>query len=425
LLYSYSSETVMEENRSIISGKDIIVVSIQPWYYEIGSNCKNIALEFSKYNRVMYVNIPITRKTYFSAQKNPGIQEHCRIIREKTQNIRQIGPNIWEYYPTTLIESIGGLPFTPLFRLINRLNNRRFARDIKKAIKILHFKDFILFNDNDIYNGFNLKKLTEPSLTIYYMRDFLQGYPFWKKHASILEPAIIGEADLVATNSTFYADYASQFNKNTLYIGQGCKIDLFDSTVAYPIPEEMKNLSGPIIGYTGALDSERLSIDIIELIASNRPDWNIVLVGPEDENFLNSKLHMFSNIYFLGRKPLADLPAYIGAFDVCINPQLINIITRGNYPLKIDEYLAMGKPVVATRTDTMKLFEEFTFLADQPEEYIELIERALMELDPELAFKRSSFARSHTWENSVGRLYEQMKEFFRNTEILTKKKYIF
>lgn len=402
---------IREINSRIISGRDIVIVGIQPWYYEIGSNCKNIALEFSKHNRVLYVDIPITRKTYLSGQKSPGVAEHCRIIREKDEPIKSIGPNIWEYFPTTLIESIGGLPSTLLFRFINQFNNKRFAGNIKWAIEKLGFRDIILFNDNDIYNGFHLNKLLRPTLYIYYMRDFLQGYPFFKKHASQLEPELIEKSDLVVTNSTYYAQYAEQFNNHSYYIGQGCKLELFDHDLEYSIPTELESLNRPYIGYTGALDSERLDIKIIEMIASSRSDWNIILVGPEDDNFIKSSLHFYKNIHFLGRKPLNKLPDYISAFNVCINPQLVNNITRGNYPLKIDEYLAMGKPVVASRTDAMKLFEDYTYLADSPENYIHLIEMALQEREPNNPSQRVSFAKSHNWENCMNLLYDKMKLF--------------
>jgi glycosyltransferase involved in cell wall biosynthesis len=90
---------------------------------------------------------------------------------------------------------------------------------------------------------------------------------------------------------------------------------------------------------------------------------------------------------------------------VCINPQLLNTITRGNYPLKIDEYLAMGKPVVASRTRAMKLFEEYTYLADKPEEYVSLIEKALAEDSEKNRVRRIKFAQSHTWKNSMDKLY--------------------
>jgi glycosyltransferase involved in cell wall biosynthesis len=59
----------------------------------------------------------------------------------------------------------------------------------------------------------------------------------------------------------------------------------------------------------------------------------------------------------LGAQDVNRLPEYIKASDVCINPQLLNETTKGNYPRKIDEYLAMGKPVVATKTIAMDILK--------------------------------------------------------------------
>jgi glycosyltransferase involved in cell wall biosynthesis len=217
---------------------------------------------------------------------------------------------------------------------------------------------------------------------------------------------LIKKADAAVANSTYYAEYCATHNPNSWYIGQGCNFDLFNTDREYPRPEELNGLKTPIIGYVGAIDSARLDEKILETIATARPDWNIIMVGPEDEFFANSRLHSLPNIHFIGRRPLQKLPEFVAHFDVCINPQLINIVTKGNYPLKIDEYLAMGKPVVATRTRAMKLFESYTYLADKPEEYIHLIETALTEDSPLLKEQRIAFARSHTWENCMKELYK-------------------
>lgn len=388
-----------------ITGRDIVVIGLQPWYYEIGSNCKTIATHLARNNRVLYVNLPINRKTYFSREKTPGIREHCEVIKGQGEKLRPIGEHMWQYYPTNLVESINGLPSNKVFNLVNYFNNRRFARDIRKAIKSLDFRNVILFNDNDIYNGFYLKELLRPSLYIYYCRDFLQGYDYWKKHVSILEPRLIAKADIAVANSLFYAEYCARYNPDSHYMGQGCNFDLFNTDREHPRPPELEGLHRPIIGYVGAIDSARLDPRILETIATARPDWSIVLVGPEDAVFEASSLHQLPNIHFTGRRPLASLPDYVAHFDVCINPQLINIITRGNYPLKIDEYLAMGKPVVATRTETMKLFEDYTWLAEKPEDYPALIDEALQHQGPEEEARRIAFARSHTWENCMKALY--------------------
>jgi hypothetical protein len=72
----------------------------------------------------------------------------------------------------------------------------------------------------------------------------------------------------------------------------------------------------PIIGYVGALHSIRLDLQVLLHIAASKPEWSIVLVGPEDTVFTNSVLHQFKNVYFIGAKEPAELPAYINAFDV-------------------------------------------------------------------------------------------------------------
>ncbi len=388
----------------MLKGQDIVVIGLQPWYYEIGSNCKNIATQLSQHNRVLYVNLPINRKTFLAKENNPGIAEHCRIIREKDERIRPIKENMWAFYPTSIVESINWLPSTAAFKVINHFNNRRFARDIREAVSELGFRDIILFNDNDIFNGHDLKKFLEPALYVYYCRDYLRGQSYWKKHGDVLEPELIRKADLAVANSLYLADYCSNYNKESYYIGQGCNLELFDPEGEHPEPEEMKSIHAPVIGYVGAVIADRLDAEIIRTIAQANPSWNVVLVGPEDDAFKNSDLHTLKNVHFIGRKPIDELAHFVERFDVCINPQLINPLTVGNYPLKVDEYLAMGKPVVATRTKAMQLFEDYTYLADNKEQYPALIEKALMEDSAALRRRRIDFAATHTWENSVGEL---------------------
>src|SRR5690606_23550904 len=110
----------------------------------------------------------------------------------------------------------------------------------------------------------------------------------------------------------------------------------------------------PIIGYVGVLHSSRLDIEAMLNIAQCRPDWTLVLVGPEDAVFRTSALHQQANVIFVGMKSMTELARYIYYFDVCINPQFLTPLTVGNYPRKVDEYLAMGKPVVAFATHAMQ-----------------------------------------------------------------------
>ncbi|QJB37543.1 glycosyltransferase [Chitinophaga oryzae] len=389
-----------------VSNRDIVIVGLQPWYTKIGSNCKSLAAEFSKQNRVLYVNAPIDRRTSFNRHAGEEIDHHKAVINGKAPSLVQISDNMWNLYPTSVIESINWLPSTALFSVFNRINNRRFARNIRKAIRQLGFKDVILFNDNDIFRSFYLKELLQPSVYIYYSRDNILAVDYWRKHGEKLEPAHIAKADIGVANSLYLAERLKKYNPESHYIGQGCNLELFNPDRPMDVPADTVHLKGPVIGYVGALTSLRLDIPLLVNLASEQKDWNFVLVGHEDEDFKKSPLHGLPNVHFTGGKPMADLPAYVKSFDVCINPQVVNDLTIGNYPLKVDEYLAMGKPVVATRTPTMKMFEDYVYLADDLTSYLLQLKAALDGRQPELAAARRAFALTHTWENSAAALYE-------------------
>jgi glycosyltransferase involved in cell wall biosynthesis len=401
-------------DREIIKARDIVIVGQQPWDVTIGSNCKNIALELSKHNRVLYVNSALDRITLLRNGNDSKIAKRRKVIKGKENGLVPVVDNLWTLYPDVLIESVNWINNFSIFNFLNKRNNRLFAKSILKAISLLNFKDVILFNDNDMFKSFYLKEFIQPALSIYYSRDYMLAVDYWKKHGERIEPELIRKSDLCVANSTYLSDYCRKYNPNSYYIGQGCELDIFSSSGTFaPVPE-IESLSGPKIGYVGALQSIRLDIELIAYIALQRPEWNIILVGPEDEVFMGSILHEIRNIHFLGARKPEDLPVYINSFDVCINPQLINQVTIGNYPRKIDEYLAMGKPVVATHTQAVSIFEGAVYLAKNKEEFTELIDRGLVENTAEKAAHRVAVAHSHSWENSVGELYKAINQVIKN-----------
>lgn len=393
-------------NIETLENRDIVVVGQQPWDVEIGSNCKDIALEFAKHNRVLYVNSPLDRITLMRSKGDEKIQKRIAVIKGEAPSVVEIQTNLWNLYPDEMIESINWLPSQGLFDFFNKRNNKKLAKSILKAIAKLGFKNVILFNDNDMFRCFYLQEYLKPALSIYYSRDFMLAVDYWKKHGTKLEPELIAKSDIAVANSTYLANYCKQYNANSFYVGQGCDLALFAKPEATIIPEDMKPITKPIIGYVGALQSLRLDIAIIEHLATQEPNWHIVLVGPEDDAFKTSKLHEISNVLFLGSKPPTSLPAYINAFDVCINPQIVNAVTIGNYPRKIDEYLAAGKPTVATKTEAMSIFSEYVYLAETKDDYVMLIKKALANNTDVMSKERQAFATSHTWANSVKEIYK-------------------
>jgi len=387
---------------------DIVIISQQPWDTEIGSNCKNIALELSKTNRVLYINSPLDRITLFRKRKDPKIKKRVNIVQKKENGLVVIADNLWNLYPDCVVESINWLDKRWLFDFFNRINNRKLANSISRALKELGFKNIILFNDNEMFKAFYLSDYLKPTLSIYYSRDYMLGVDYWKKHGERLEPLLIAKNDLCFANSNYLADYCMQYNSESFYVGQGCDLEDFNNRSLIR-PKDLAS-DKIIIGYVGALNSIRLDIDIIAHIAYELPQFSIVLVGPEDEVFKTSILHALDNVVFLGQKRVDELPDYIYAFDLCINPQLVNEVTIGNYPRKIDEYLSAGKPIVATYTKTMEIFKQNVYLAVTKEDYVTLIKKALAENNDNLAVERRNLALTHTWENSVGMMSKEIGE---------------
>jgi len=385
---------------------DIIITGQQAWDVEIGSNCKNIALEFSKKHRVLYVNSPLDRISLLKNGADPKVARRRDVISKKQDGLEKIQENLWVLYPDRMIESINWISSHAIFNLLNKRNNRIFAGSIQRAAQRLNLQNYIHFNDNDMFRSFYLKDYLNPKVSIYYSRDYMLAVDYWKKHGTSLEPQLIAKSDLCVANSTYLADYCKKYNPESYYVGQGCDLEIFMDGMGSAEPEDMKKIARPIIGYVGALQNLRLDLSLLHYIATTRPDWTIVLVGPEDDEFKKSKLHQLDNVIFTGSRNIDELPAYINSFDVCLNPQLLNEVTIGNYPRKIDEYLAVGKPTVATKTDAMSVFAEHVYLGETKQDYVYLIDKALKENSRDKTEARRTFAGAHTWENSVRAIYE-------------------
>lgn len=117
----------------------------------------------------------------------------------------------------------------------------------------------------------------------------------------------------------------------------------------------------------------------------------------------------FDHVRFTGSKPQDAIAQYITHFDVCINPQLLNETTIGNYPRKVDEYMFFGKPIVARKTNFSEELGDLIYSYEHVDDFLVQLELALAEqVTSEKQAKRKSLAQSHTWENSVFKMFDFM-----------------
>ncbi|SFQ52013.1 glycosyltransferase [Hymenobacter arizonensis] len=394
-----------------MKNQNIVMLCQQNWNIGIATSAKNLAKEFAKNNRVLYVNMPLDMNTVLSGFSQPEVKRHLGVLKGETDAVVQAEANLWVLTPKVLGASINWLPVRSAFESLNRWNSKKLAASIAEAAKAVGFDSYYLLQDGIIFQGLELKKLLAPRLSIYYLRDYTIAVPYFQRHGPWVEAQLLQQADVVAVNSAYLGEYALKHNPNSFNIGQGCALEMYQADADYEEPADMARVPHPRIVYTGFLTTIRLDIDLLVDIVKKRPDWSLVLIGPEDDVFRRSELHDLPNVFFLGNKAPTQLSAYLQHADVCINPQMVNEATVGNYPLKIDEYLAMGKPVVATATGTMEMFADHVYLAHTPEDWLHMLDRAITEGGPSTAAEGIAFARSHTWEASAKALYATLEQF--------------
>jgi len=100
---------------------------------------------------------------------------------------------------------------------------------------------------------------------------------------------------------------------------------------------------------------------LIERLAEARPEVSFVFIGPnrEPEVALRARIDAVfarENVYWLGSKPRTDLPSYLNASDVLLNPLTINEHNDRRFPLRLCEYLATDRLILTTAIHEAKWF---------------------------------------------------------------------
>ncbi|MCR4279960.1 MAG: glycosyltransferase [Candidatus Komeilibacteria bacterium] len=175
------------------------------------------------------------------------------------------------------------------------------------------------------------------------------------------------------------------------------------------VDRRIADLPHPIIGYIGLILG-RLDMAVVEYLAVNNPDKSIVLAGAYRGRLRNwdkktiNKLTAHTNIHLLGYIPYEKAPMYIKQFDVAIIPHR----SEGTYvastnPMKMYEYLACGKPVVATPAPGIDTFPEIR-IANTPADFHREVNAALAEDSDLLREQRQAVVKDHTWEKRVNQM---------------------
>jgi glycosyltransferase involved in cell wall biosynthesis len=138
-------------------------------------------------------------------------------------------------------------------------------------------------------------------------------------------------------------------------VPHGVDAERFAAVDLEGLPGDVSDIPRPIAGFVGRIASW-IDLELIRDCALALPEWSFVLVGPT--NTALSELEAMPNVHCLGARDYEEVPGYVRAFDVCLAPFVSSALSESVNPLKVHEYLAAGKPVVATRMRELEPFAD-------------------------------------------------------------------
>ncbi len=214
------------------------------------------------------------------------------------------------------------------------------------------------------------------------------------------ERHLIERVDQVFVHSPALLEKKGRINPHTAYVTNGVDYDAFAADVAEPA--DLAAISHPRIGYVGRLKSQ-LDWETLSAIATRRPDWSLVLVGPighmGDKAEAKDRVMALPNVHYLGNRSVREIPAYTRHMDVCLLCYALTDYTRYIFPLKLHEYLAAGRPVVGSDIRTLRDFPGVVRIAHDVDQWIAHIEAALSpgERSSSQVESRRRVARAFDW----------------------------
>ncbi len=205
----------------------------------------------------------------------------------------------------------------------------------------------------------------------------------------------ISMADIVLNTSDRLYEAARSINPHSYLVPNGCDYEYFSqaATGSLPVPADIAQIPGPIIGYIGVV-ATWVDLQLIDRLAVEYPNCSIVIVGPL---YNVSNVPQRSNIHWLGFKAYEELAAYAQKFDVGIIPFIQSDMTESVNPIKMWEYMAAGIPVVTTAIPEASKYQDLVFASNNHDEFVFNIDRALRSETPELRYRRMALAGENTW----------------------------
>lgn len=377
----------------MIKNYSIIVFPLVDWN-DPWQRYQHLALYFSEFNRVIYINSPVAI-TYLMKRPRILLKKWCRFLLGK----RKIHSNLTIGYPPPC------LPFERRSRWVNLFNQYLLYWYIKTFVKV---QGRIILWINDPYK-YLMIRLLRPEITVYDCPDAIVFKDSSRKQRLYdqFKKRVLQESTVSLFTSQSLLDEGGRYAENHYYVPNGVNVQGFIQERC-KTPEIVKDISGIILGVVGTFD-ERVDIELLEFILENIEEAILLLVGPIQTDI--GKLGRHPRVLRVGKRQYEEIPSFIKTFDVALIPYRVNEVTKAVYPVKLHEYLILGKPVVATDLPELEQFSTIMWIANTKEKYLHCVRLAIREKDEEIRQKRIKVAKENSWEQRTSQITEILQNY--------------
>lgn len=364
----------------VLKGRDVLCFS-HDWSGDPLSKTHLMRL-ISRDNRVLWVN-SIGYRTPTASKAD--VSRAFKKLAAATNSLKEVEPNIFVLNPLA-IPAYGN-------DNVRRLNRTLLKLQVKRAMKHLSFRKPI----NWIFNpaaAVIARAFDEETLIYQCVDEYTAFSGVASQHLGELEEQLLRKSDLVIVSADLLYQSKAQFNPNTFIVRHGVDYDHFSKALdpATPVPDEIRNLPRPVIGFFGLI-ADWVDVDLMAYVASKFPEGSLVVLGKATTDV--SVLEQQPNVHLLGRKLYQDLPAYCRGFDVALMPFRLNELTLNANPLKVREYLAAGLSVVSTPIPEVEVLS-LCRIAEDKDDFVAEVRAALEDPGPKV--ERSRAISHESWE---------------------------
>jgi len=375
----------------VLKGQDIVCISSIDWDFIWQGHQQIMSTLAANGNRVLFVENTGVRRPNF--KDIPRLRKRIRNWWRGTKGFRQEQDNLFVYSPLVL-------PF-PYSRVARWMNRFIITRAIRRWIQALGLQRPLVWTFLPTPLALDIIDAIEPTLVIYYCIDDFESSSSGARLIRQTEDRLLKAADLVFVTSERLRHRVLEQREQVEVLPFAVDFPRFEKErlANQSKPNELVEIDSPIVGYVGGLHrwvDQELLVEAARVL----PDVEFVFVGPEQCDM--SKLKAQPNIHLLGSRNYDELPRYIKCFDVGLIPYVLSEYALNVYPTKLNEYLAMGLPVVATNLPEVRKFNEdfsdVVRIGDGPASFASQIQESLANNTPAQVQRRIEVASQNSWQ---------------------------